>query len=135
MDAERLDPPREFTVGDGSITLRHCANVRLEPDEQLTFVTESGTEVDVVRKEWGYYGTPSLNGRLADHGLRAAIVMGHNGKAFLHLVEKGIEVEYDNYLDETGMRVIAWLDTDEAVSAAADRLAGLGGPASPTADR
>ena len=37
MEIDRLEPPREFAVGD--ITIRHAADVRLEPDEQVTFTT------------------------------------------------------------------------------------------------
>ncbi|MGE3316484.1 MAG: hypothetical protein AB7O26_15315, partial [Planctomycetaceae bacterium] len=56
-------PPRMFDVGSaGSIRISHCADVALEPEEQITLATASGTEHDVVRKSWGYYATGSLNG-------------------------------------------------------------------------
>ncbi len=121
MEFKEIQPPREFEAGPG-ITVRHCADVDLDPDEQVTFKTSGGTELDVVRKAWGYYATPSLNGRLRDHGLRAALVIGANGKMFVHLVEEGREAEFEGYLDGEEMRVVAWLDSDEAVSEAAARL-------------
>jgi hypothetical protein len=100
MRIDSLDPPREFTVGqNGSIRLRHVANIELSPDEQVTFVTESRTEYDVVRKDWGYYATPSLNGRLRDHGLRGALVKGEvSGRLHLLLVEIGHEGAFLEYL-------------------------------------
>jgi hypothetical protein len=122
MEIHPIEPPREFEVGEGGIVISHVADVELAPDEQLTFTSLSGTELDVVRKSWGYYATSSLNSRLPAHGLRAALVLGENGKAFLHLVERGLEAEHGDYLARDGMRVLAWLDTDGAVEEVARRL-------------
>lgn len=104
--------PRVFRVGppDDQIELRDCANLELAPDEQVTFVTESGTEYDVVRKPWGYYATPSLNGRLPRHGLRPALVRGLDGKRYIMLVEKGKEREFHVYAKRFGHVVVCWLD-------------------------
>lgn len=123
MDLRPKDPPREFAVGH--ITISHVADVELQPDEQLTLVTKSGTEFDVARKDWGYYATPSLNSRLPAHGLRAVLAIGGETppRMCLMLVESGHEAEFERYLEEQGMSVAAWLDTDEAVAEAARRLA------------
>ena len=103
-------PPRRFAVGhDGAITLSHCADIALEPDQQVTFTTASGTEFDVVRKDWGYYATPSLNGRLPAHGLRPALVRSGD-KTYLLLVEHGAEPTFSAYLDDQRMTIICWLD-------------------------
>jgi hypothetical protein len=120
MRIERREPPRKFQVG--AVTLRHCADVELDPDEQITLVTGSGTEYDVVRKSWGYYATPSTNKRLADHGLRAALAASADGRVAVLLVEQGHEGEFDAYLVGQRMRVIAWLDDDEAAAGVIDAL-------------
>jgi hypothetical protein len=120
MRVERRVPPREFQVGP--ITLRHCADVELEPDEQITLVSDSGTEYDIVRKSWGYYATPSTNRRLAEHGLRAALAANVDGRVALLLVERGHEDDFGAYLTAQQMRVVAWLDDDDAVAAAIDAL-------------
>jgi hypothetical protein len=116
MKIDHIEPPREFTVGD--VTISHAANVRLEPDEQVTFTTPAGAEYDVARKSWGFYATPSLNGRLPAHGLRPALAANAEGRVYLLLVEAGSEADFESYLEEESMRVVAWLDTDEAVDAA-----------------
>lgn len=120
MRIERREPPRAFQVGP--ITLCHCADVELAPDEQITLVTASGTEFDIVRKSWGYYATPSTNRRLAEHGLRAALTAGTDGRVALLLVERGHEDAFEAYLAEQRMRVIAWLDSDESAALAIDAL-------------
>jgi hypothetical protein len=123
-----IDPPRMFEVGLRGARLAHVADVELEPDEVLTFKTGSGTEVDIARKEWGYYASPSLNGRLRDFGLRAALALGvpRSGeeapRMYLMLVEDGREEAFAAYMEAEGMRVLAWLDSDEAVENAAKRL-------------
>jgi hypothetical protein len=127
----RLDPQdREFAVGRHGARLRHVGDAWLESDEVLTLRTDSGTEVDVTRKEWGYYGSPSLNGRLRDHGLRAALAVGvpREGETaprmYLLYVESGREPAFEDYLEAEGMEVVAWLDSDAAVQRAAEKLRG-----------
>jgi hypothetical protein len=123
-----VEPPREFEVGKRGMKLRHAADVYAGDDEVVTFKTESGTELDVTRKSWGYYATPSFNGRLADFGLRAVLTVGvpRDGdeaqRMYLMLVERGHEEEFEAYLEAERMRVVAWLDGDDAVAEAARRL-------------
>jgi hypothetical protein len=125
---EHVDPPREFEVGKRGGRMRHVADAWLGDDEIMTFKTDSGTEVDVARKSWGYYGSPSLNGRLRDFGLRAALAMGvpregeESPRMYLMFVEAGSEADFEEYVAAEEMRVVAWLDSDEAVRAAADKL-------------
>ena len=98
LNVERVDPPRRFTVGRGDkVELSDCARVDLAADEQVTFVTDSGGEYDVVRKSWGFYATPSLNDRLPRHGFRAALVRDAAGKRFMLLVERGREEDFERY--------------------------------------
>ena len=130
MRIEPVEPPHEFGVGHRGGRLRHVADGWLEPDEVLTLRTESGTEVDVTRKSWGYYGSPSLNGRLRERGLRAALAVGvpRDGETarrmYLLYVEDGRESDFEEYVAAENMEVVAWLDSDEAVADAASRLRG-----------
>jgi hypothetical protein len=123
-----VEPPREFEVGRRGGRLRHVADAWLEPDEVLTLRTGSGTEVDLTRKSWGYYGSPSLNGRLREHGLRAALAVGvprdgtEADRMYLLLVEEGHEDEFSAYIEAEEMKVVAWLDSDEAIARAAAAL-------------
>lgn len=105
-------PPRTFTVGaeDNEVVLSDCAHILLEPDEQVTFISPSESEYDVVRKAWGYYATPSLNKRLKHFNLRSALVKNRKGAFYIHLVEKGQEAVHRDYLDRDGLQIVAWLD-------------------------
>jgi len=118
---ERIEPPRMFEAAAG-VAVSHCANVELEADEQITLVSASGTEYDIVRKSWGYYATPSTNRRLAAHGLRAVLTANPDRRLAVLLVERGHESEFEAYLAEQAMRVVAWLDSDEAAAAAIEQL-------------
>lgn len=128
MRIDPKDPPREFEVGRRGGTMRHVADAWLGDDEVATLRTESGTELDISRKSWGYYATPSLNRRLREHGLRAALCIGVSRddgdveRMYLMLVEAGDEQDFQAYLDAEEMRIVAWLDTDEAVAEAARKL-------------
>jgi hypothetical protein len=119
MKVAPVQPPRRFEVG--GVALRHVADVELDPDEIVTFRTASGTEYDVGRKDWGYYATPSHR-RLRKHGLRMALCANDDGRVTVLAVEAGCEDAFTEYLDEQPMRVVAWLDSDEAVAEAVRRL-------------
>ena len=116
MIFEPKDPPRRFTIGnDKRIEIKDCGRVALQADEQLTFTTPSGGEYDLVRKDWGFYATPSLNARLRDFGLRAVLVKNGIGRYFVLLVENGSEASFEKYMEDEKMIVITWLDDTEVL--------------------
>ncbi len=115
MEFSENKPPRTFTVGvEASREIRDCGTLHLEPDEQVTFLLGE-SEYDVVRKDWGFYATPSLNGRLLDNGLHAVLVRNRFGKFYVFLVEDGRTGELQRHLDEDQISIVTWLDTDEAL--------------------
>jgi 2-polyprenyl-3-methyl-5-hydroxy-6-metoxy-1,4-benzoquinol methylase len=111
------DPPRVFEVGhDEQIRLTDCGRLELAADEQVTLVTPAGGEYDVVRKSWGFYATPSLNGRLRRFGFRTALVENRRRQYFVLLVERGHERAFEGYVDAERLRVVAWLDDQEPLA-------------------
>ena len=108
------NPVRKFEVGIQKTILSDCGNVELQKDEQITILRNSGAEFDFVAKEWGFYATPSVNGRLVKFGLRTAVVI-NNGtrKRFILVVEKGFEDSFFKYLKAESMEVERWLDEDD----------------------
>ncbi len=111
-------PPRSFIVGnDVRFEMKDCGSLALEPDEQVTFTTKSGAEYDVARKDWGFYATPSLNGRLTSFGLRGVLIRNTiTSRYFVLLVEKGLESDFEAYLQQERCEVITWLDSSEALN-------------------
>lgn len=125
MKFEPKDPPRKFRVGKGGrIGLSDCGRVELAPDEQVTFVTESGAEYDVARKSWGYYATPSLNGRLLKFGLRAVLGKNREGRFYLYLVESGREADFERYAEEEEQEIVCWMDNDRDLGEIERRMKG-----------
>jgi len=125
MKFEAKTPPRRFTVGNSvKFDMLDCGEVQLKPDEQLTFKTASGAEYDVAAKDWGFYATPSLNGRLEQFGLRGVLIRNRDtGRYFVLLVERGREPQFDAYCVQENLAVIAWLDSTAALDQLATRLA------------
>ena len=114
MKIEPNNPPRAYEVGRTvKLQMKDCGTVRLEPDEQLTFTTEAGAEYDLARKDWGFYATPSLNGRLQQFGLRGVLVKNMIDRFFVMLVEHGKEPLFDQYVAVEELQIIAWLDSAE----------------------
>ena len=111
MNCKTIKPIRKFEVNNAGQTfeLSHVMDLMLEADEQVTLVAEGGKEVDICRKDWGYYATPSLNSRLKKFGYRCCLV-DSAGKKFIHIVDQNKMVSYQNYLDQQKMTIIMWLD-------------------------
>jgi hypothetical protein len=120
-------PPRTFAVGNAAqFELRDCGTVELDDDEQVTFTTAAGAEYDVVRKDWGFYATPSLNGRLQQFGLRAVLIKNRGtGRFFVLLVERGREAAFDSYCGRENLGVVAWLDNTQALQQLESALHGI----------
>jgi hypothetical protein len=114
---EKVEPPRRFSVGEKrQIEMKDCGRISLAPDEQVTFLTEDGAQYDVARKDWGFYATPSLNGRLRSFHLRAVLVKNRNtGRYFVVLVEEGKEPLFERYLEDEDQVVVRWLDSSSAL--------------------
>lgn len=99
------------------MTLCHVMTAELQPDEIITLKTSSGGEFDVTRKEWGFYATPSLNGRLKRFDLRACLAENEEKLRYILLVERGQENKFFEYLVGQGMKLLYWLDGEEVLLA------------------
>jgi hypothetical protein len=118
------DPPRRFSVGNSvKFDMKDCGTLALTSDEQITLVTEKGAEYDVARKDWGFYATPSLNGRLEQFGLRAVLIKNRGtGRYFVLLVERGHEPAFDAYCSLENLAVITWLDNTRVLDQLAEKV-------------
>ena len=111
MEVKLNDPPRRFNVGiQNQIEISDCGKVKLEADEQITFITSSGKEHDVAAKTWGFYATASVNGRLVDQGFKTAFVRNSVGRYYVMLVDRNRISEFEEYLREEKQVVEEWLD-------------------------
>lgn len=121
MKFEEKIPPRRFAVGNAvRFEMMDCGSLSMNPNEQVTFLTPAGGEYDVARKDWGFYATPSLNGRLQQFELRGVLIRNSiTGRYFVLLVERGREDEFEAYRAEESLEIVTWLDSTEIL----DRLA------------
>src|SRR4051812_14896729 len=110
MKFDIKDPPRKFTIGDPPrVEISDCGRLHLAPDELVTLVTEGGKEYDVARKDWGFYATPSLNGRLESFDLRGVLVRSRvSGRYFMLLVERGKEPSFERYIASEHCDIVCW---------------------------
>ena len=118
MKITRLNPPRQFAVGASpQITLSDCGSIEMEPDEQVTFLTDKKDEYDIVKKEWGFYATPSLNGRLPSFSIKPLLVKNlDSGRFFILLLEKGKDSIFEEYCRKENIAVLAELDDQNDLS-------------------
>ena len=118
------DPARRFVVGNSvKFEMMDCGTLQLAPNEQVTFVTETDAEYDVARKDWGFYATPSLNGRLEQFGLRGVLIKNRGtGRYFVLLVQRGREPAFHEYCKQENLVVVCWMDSTEALDALVEKL-------------
>lgn len=95
---------------DERVVVSDCAKIYLEPNEQVSFVTASGREHDFTAKSWGFYSTPSVNGRLVKEGFKTALVENQQGKFYIMVVDKDRLDDFHTYLDNSQNQVVEWLD-------------------------
>ena len=94
--------------------MKDCGDVMLNDDEQITFKTKQGTEYDFAKKDWGYYASPSLNGRLINFNLRACLIRNtKTNRYFVLIVEKNFENKFNQYLTEESCEIVTWMDDTE----------------------
>ena len=112
MKVINKNPPREFMVGTHEkFPMKDCAEIILEDDEQVTFKTNNGNEYDFAKKSWGYYASPSLNGRLITFDYRACLIRNKlSNRYFILVVEKNHEYDFYSYLKSESCEIIIWMD-------------------------
>ena len=107
MEFNYRTPPRVFEVGaKRRVQISHMADITLSTNEQATFVGYDGSEIDVVKKEWGYYLTPSINKRLTSFGFAVYLVQNSRGNVFVMAVEEGKMSCFEEYIKLTEQKVI-----------------------------
>lgn len=103
---------RIFKVGaKQKITLKDVGSIRLNADENVTFISEDLKEYDVCKKKWGYYATPSINKRLKKFGYITALVYNEFFDTFfIHLVDRKDKKSFFKYLKSENMKLVCWLN-------------------------
>lgn len=104
---------RDFTVGIKKIKITHKANIFLSDNEMVTFIDKRKMSYDIVKKSWGYYATPSINGRLRNNKFKTALVSNEHGKIFIMLVEKNNINKFKIYCKNEKQKIIIWLDDNK----------------------
>ena len=104
---------RDFTVGIKKIKIKHKANIFLADNEMVTFIDKRKMSYDVTKKNWGYYATPSINGRLKNNKFKTALVSNEQGKIFIMLVEKNNINKFKLYCKNEKQKIIIWLDDNK----------------------
>ena len=100
---------RKFKVGISNITLNEVAKISLKSNEMITLVNGK-IEYDIVKKNWGYYATPSINSRLLKFSLKTCIIKSKvTNNSFIILVQNNKKKEFNKYLKDESCAVVKWL--------------------------
>jgi hypothetical protein len=109
MRLAEKSPPRVFQPAPG-IAISDCGDLELQSDEQITMVTTAGKRMDVAAKEFGFYATPSINGRLKNEGFKTALVRNHHGQIYIMVVDQDRISAFETYCIAEDQTVLEWLD-------------------------
>jgi len=104
-----LKKKRSFIVGEKiKIKIFHVADIKLRTNQQVTFLFKK-SQFDFTKKNWGFYVTPSINGRLVEQGFKTAIVKNKYKKIYIMSVHKKKLVDFKKYCKDHDQKVIKWL--------------------------
>ena len=109
MEIKFLKKPRIFSVNE--IEIKDYGKIKLDKNEMVSFVTKSGKEYDFISKDWGFYVTPSINGRLKKEGFKIAMVINKHRKIYIMAVEKEKKKTtlFKQYCAKEGLKILKWL--------------------------
>lgn len=112
MNFEPKNPPRKFKVGkpENNIVISDFGDVHLSHDEQITIVSDNGKRHDFACKDWGFYSTPSINGRLKNEGFKTALVENQKGQIYVMSVDIEKMNLFKKYCVDEKQTVLEWLD-------------------------
>ncbi len=96
---------RKFVVGIKKTILKDLGKIYLNSNEQLTFIKKK-SEFDIVKKNWGYYATPSINKRLKRFNFRTFITKNSFNFIFVMIVHKEKMKEFKKYLKNDKIKII-----------------------------
>jgi len=114
MKIIKTKPVRVFEVGHKKKNkIFATADIYLDHDEQVTFFSDS-KEFDICKKDWGFYATPSLNGRLKKFGWKSYLCKSKlTNRYYVHLVDPSMNSTYKKYLANEEMIIILELHNTE----------------------
>ena len=85
-------------------------SIFLKNDDLVTF-KDGKKELDIAKKNWGYYGTPTLNKRLKNFGYMAALTRHKVFDTYgILIVDIKKKKTFLKYLKKEDMQLICWLN-------------------------
>ena len=107
MKIKISDKPRLFTVD--RITIKDYGEIMLKKNEMVSFVTKSKKKYDFTAKDWGFYVSPSINGRLKKEGFKIALVKNKLGKFYVMAVEKEKIKIFKAFCLSENKKILKWM--------------------------
>ena len=101
---------RKFKVGLDKhfLTITHKADILLKKDEMINFKFGK-SNFDFVKKNWGFYATPSIDKRLKREGFKTAIVKNSFSNIYIMVVHRSKIKTFYKYCRDHKQKIIKWL--------------------------
>ena len=101
---------RKFKVGfkENSLIITHIADIKLKDNELVNFKFGK-YDYNLVKKNWGFYATPSINSRLKREGFKTALVENSFSDTYIMLVHKLKINKFKKYCKDHKQKIVKWL--------------------------
>ena len=110
MQINKNNKPRLFNTGfDNTSVIKDFGKIYLNAGEQFTFMSGK-QEYDFTKTDWGYYSTPSINGRLKNNDFRVYLVKNVFGKIYVFTVQNSKISIFKDYCTYEHIKIILRLD-------------------------
>ena len=110
MSLIKIEKYNKVIFKNKNTKIKKAANIKLNNDCIITFISSDKKEYDFCKKKWGYYVTPSINQRLKNNNIKMAIIKNSFNKYYICAVDNNKMKQFFNYLKEDNQKIILWLN-------------------------
>ena len=106
---------RNFKVKNNKIN--KTGDIILKNNELVSFTEDKKkNEYDIVKKNWGYYVSSSINNRLKSNNFKIALIKNEQDKFFLCAVDSHKLDVFKKYVKKDNQKIVKWLNQNFLLS-------------------
>tara|TARA_B110000971_G_scaffold221989_1_gene272287 strand:- start:735 stop:1082 length:348 start_codon:yes stop_codon:yes gene_type:complete len=106
---------KNFKVKNNKIN--KTGDIILKNNELVSFIeNKKKNEYDIVKKNWGYYVSSSINNRLKSNNFKIALIKNEQDKFFLCAVDSQKLDVFKNYIKKDNQKIVKWLNQNFLLS-------------------
>ena len=106
---------KNFKVKNNKIN--KTGDIILKNNQLVSFIEKKKkNEYDIVKKNWGYYVSSSINNRLKSNNFKIALIKNEQNKFFLCAVDSYKLDVFKKYIKKDNQKIVKWFNQNFLLS-------------------